>query len=72
MSAQITVRLPEDLVSYVDELVDAGIGSRAVVVARALTMYRQQLRGEDDARILETTGDYDDFDELTSFASIDA
>jgi hypothetical protein len=39
-------------------------------VARALTLYRQQLRSEQDARVLEATGDYDDFDGLVSHASV--
>jgi metal-responsive CopG/Arc/MetJ family transcriptional regulator len=36
MSTQIAVRLPEELVEYVDSLVREGAGSRATVVARAL------------------------------------
>lgn len=65
MSTQIAVRLPDDLVDYVDSVVRDGVGSRAEVVKRALHLYRQQQQGERDARILETSGDYDDFDELT-------
>ena len=71
MSTQIAVRLPDDLVAYVDSLVAEGAGSRARVVARALTLHRQQLRGEQDARILEESGDYDDFDDLVGHATID-
>jgi Arc/MetJ-type ribon-helix-helix transcriptional regulator len=70
MSTQIAVRLPDDLVEYVDALVREGAGSRAVVVTRALNLYQQQLRGEQDARILEESGDYDDFDELVGHLSI--
>jgi Arc/MetJ-type ribon-helix-helix transcriptional regulator len=72
MTTQIAVRLPDELVAYVDELVRAGAGSRAAVVTRALGLYQQQLRGEQDARILELSGDYDDFDDLVGHASIDA
>jgi Arc/MetJ-type ribon-helix-helix transcriptional regulator len=72
MSTQIAVRLPDELVEYVDNLVREGAGSRAAVVARALSLYRQQLRGEHDARILEESGDYDDFDELVSHSSVDS
>jgi Arc/MetJ-type ribon-helix-helix transcriptional regulator len=36
MSTQIAVRLPDELVDYIDGLVGAGAGSRAAVVARAL------------------------------------
>jgi Arc/MetJ-type ribon-helix-helix transcriptional regulator len=65
MSTQIAVRLPDDVVAYLDDLVAAGSGSRAAVVTRALRLYQQQLRGEQDARILEESGDYEDFDALT-------
>jgi len=71
MSTQIAVRLPDDLVAYVDALVREGAGSRAAVVARALSLYQQRLRGEMDARILEESGDYDDFDEMIDHLSID-
>jgi antitoxin MazE3 len=71
MTRQIAVRLPDDLVTYVDQLVRDGAGSRATVVTRALAMYRQHLTAERDARILEEQGDYDDFDGLTAFAEFD-
>lgn len=71
MSTQIAVRLPDELVAYVDTLVSEGTGSRAAIVARALCLYQQQLRGEMDARILEESGDYDDFDEMVGHLSID-
>ncbi len=71
MTTQIAVRLPDELVTYVDGLVREGAGSRAAVVARALSLYRQQLRGEQDARILEESGDYDDFNGLVGHAAIE-
>lgn len=71
MTTQIAVRLSDELVAYVDRLVSEGAGSRAAVVARALNLYQQQLRGEQDARILEESGDYDDFDDLVAHLSID-
>jgi Arc/MetJ-type ribon-helix-helix transcriptional regulator len=70
MSTQIAVRLPDELVAYVDSLVSAGAGSRAAVVARALNLYQRQLNGERDARILEESGDYDDFDQMVGHASV--
>lgn len=70
MSTQIAVRLADDLVAYVDRLVADGAGSRAAVVTRALGHYQQQMLAEQDARILEDLGDYDDFDGLTSYASM--
>ena len=71
MTTQIAVRLADELVEYVDLLVSQGAGSRAAVVTRALGLYQQQLRGEQDARILEESGDYDDFDDLVGHATID-
>jgi Arc/MetJ-type ribon-helix-helix transcriptional regulator len=71
MSTQIAVRLPDELVQYVDGLVSQGAGSRAAVVVRALNLYQQQLRGEQDARILEELGDYDEFDDLVGHSSIE-
>jgi Arc/MetJ-type ribon-helix-helix transcriptional regulator len=71
MTTQIAVRLPDDLVAYVDQLVRDGAGSRATVLTRALTMYRQHVTAERDARILEEQGDYDDFDGLTAFGKFD-
>ena len=70
MSTQIAVRLPDEMVEYVDALVAQGAGSRAAVVTQALKLYQQQLRGEQDARILEASGDYDDFDDLVGHALI--
>ena len=71
VTTQIAVRLPDDLVIYVDQLVSEGAGSRATVVTRALAMYRQHMAAERDARILEERGDYDDFDGLTAFGNGD-
>jgi Arc/MetJ-type ribon-helix-helix transcriptional regulator len=71
VTTQIAVRLPDDLVTYVDQLVRDGAGSRATVLTRALAMYRQHMTAERDARILEEQGDYDDFDGLTSYGTID-
>lgn len=71
MTTQIAVRIPDELVKYVDGLVRAGAGSRASVVSQALLLHRGQALAERDAQILEEVGDYDDFDELTRHASID-
>jgi Arc/MetJ-type ribon-helix-helix transcriptional regulator len=71
MSTQIAVRLPDELVAYVDEVVASGAGSRAAVVTRALRVYQQQLQAERDARILEDVGDYDDFDDLVGHLSVE-
>jgi Arc/MetJ-type ribon-helix-helix transcriptional regulator len=53
MSKQIAVRLPEDLVDFVDEQVGSGAGrSRAAVVARALERDRRRAAAARDAAIL--------------------
>jgi Arc/MetJ-type ribon-helix-helix transcriptional regulator len=57
MSKQIAVRLPDDLVDFVDEIVDSGTArSRAAVVSRALERERRRDLAERDAQILARTG----------------
>jgi len=57
MSKQIAVRLPDDLVAFVDELVGSGRErSRAAVVSRALERERRRAIAERDAAILAATG----------------
>jgi Arc/MetJ-type ribon-helix-helix transcriptional regulator len=53
MSKQISVRIPEDLVEFIDGVVVRGRErSRAAVVARALERERRRLIAEDDVAIL--------------------
>ena len=57
MSKQIAVRLPDELVAFVDDVVDAGQQpSRAAVVARALKRERRRAVAARDAEILAATG----------------
>jgi len=57
MSKQIAVRLPDELVEFVDGIVDSGNGrSRAAVVTRALERERRRAIAERDAEILARTG----------------
>jgi Arc/MetJ-type ribon-helix-helix transcriptional regulator len=57
MSKQIAVRLPDELVAFVDELIGSGAGrSRAAVVQRALERERRRLAAARDAEILARTG----------------
>ena len=57
MSKQIAVRLSDELVAFVDELVDSGAErSRAAVVSRALTRERRRTIATRDAEILSRTG----------------
>ena len=71
MSVQIAVRLPDDLVAEVDDLVASGAGSRAAVVTRALNRYLQHLRAEQDAQIYRELGDYDEFAGLADLPAPD-
>lgn len=65
MTRQIAVRLPEDIVEFVDELVrDGKAGSRAVVVTRALERERRRSIAARDAAILAGSGGDDDMDAL--------
>jgi Arc/MetJ-type ribon-helix-helix transcriptional regulator len=66
MSRQIAVRLPEDIVDFVDALVSEGkANSRAVVVNRALERERRRAVAARDVAILAQTGDDLDMDSLT-------
>jgi Arc/MetJ-type ribon-helix-helix transcriptional regulator len=65
MSKQIAVRLPEDIVEFVDGLVSAGQAtSRAAVVTRALERERRRAVAARDAAILAQAGDDRDMDSL--------
>lgn len=53
MSKQIAVRLPDDLVAFVDDIVATGDQrSRAAVVTRALERERRRAIAQRDAEIL--------------------
>jgi Arc/MetJ-type ribon-helix-helix transcriptional regulator len=57
MSKQIAVRLADDLVEFVDEIVGTGgEPSRAAVVSRALERERRRVIAAHDAEILAATG----------------
>lgn len=70
MSKQIAVRLPDDLVDFVDEIVDSGTErSRAAVVTRALERERRRELAERDARILARTGPDPELAGLAEYAA---
>ncbi|HVA22855.1 MAG TPA: ribbon-helix-helix domain-containing protein [Chloroflexota bacterium] len=70
MSRQVTVRLPDDLVEFIDERVERGAASgRAAVVAAALERERRRQVAERDAAILAQSHEQDDLDELAAFAA---
>jgi Arc/MetJ-type ribon-helix-helix transcriptional regulator len=72
MSTQIAVRLPDDLVAYIDQEVASGAAaSRAAVVSRALLRDRRHQQAEQDARIYAGSagrGD-EDLDGLAGWAA---
>ncbi|MHB1785443.1 MAG: ribbon-helix-helix domain-containing protein [Acidimicrobiales bacterium] len=70
MSKQIAVRLPDDIVEFIDQLVDQGkASSRAVVVARAVDRERRREIAARDAAILAQVGDDPDLDSLAAFSA---
>lgn len=62
VSTQIAVRLPDDLVAWIDRQVAEGERSRAAVATKALRRYRRSLEAEADAAVYRETGDYPDFE----------
>lgn len=69
MSKQIAVRLPEDLVEYLDGQVRVGAASsRAVAVARALGRERRRTRAAQDLAVLLGERDDEDPDRLDDLA----
>ncbi|MET9311188.1 YlcI/YnfO family protein [Kribbella sp. NPDC003505] len=70
MSKQITVRLPDELVDFMDELVAADKAtSRASVVARAMERERRRELAARDLAILTEYGDYPDLEGLAPAAA---
>jgi Arc/MetJ-type ribon-helix-helix transcriptional regulator len=70
MTTQIAVRLPDDLVAFVDDLVSRGdAASRAAVVSRALERERRRKIAERDAVILAGTDLDTDLDSLAEFTA---
>ena len=70
MSTQIAVRLPEETVAFIDELVANGsAASRAEVVSRALRREQRRFVASRDAAIIALHPNDDDFDQLAEFAA---
>jgi len=68
MSTQIAVRLPDELVAYVDEAVAAGrVKSRADLVARLIARDARRQRAEQDLQRLIDQGALED-DEAVAIA----
>jgi mRNA interferase MazF len=69
MTKQIAVRLADELVEFVDDVVHSGQEpSRAAVVARALQRERRRMIAARDAEILVTAGTDPDLDALAAHA----
>jgi len=70
MTKQIAVRLSDELVEFVDELVESGTErSRAAVVSRALERERRRAIAARDAEILARTGSDSELRGLAEHAS---
>jgi Arc/MetJ-type ribon-helix-helix transcriptional regulator len=70
MSRQIAVRLADDLVEFVDEVVESGAQrSRAAVVARALERERRRMAAVRDAKILAEAGPDPELEGLAEHAA---
>ena len=70
MSKQLTVRLADDLVEFIDRCVESGqAASRAAVVAGAVDRERRRAIAERDVAILAHAASDDDFDDLAAYAS---
>ena len=69
MTTQIAVRLPDDLVEFMDQLVAQGNAkSRAAAVTRALELDRRRRMAERDAAIC-TSGKDPDMDRLAAWVA---
>jgi Arc/MetJ-type ribon-helix-helix transcriptional regulator len=70
MSIQIAVRLPDDMVRFVDQLVEKGRGSsRAAVIVRALDRERRHEMAVQDAAIYAESGEDADMVDLVQYLS---
>jgi metal-responsive CopG/Arc/MetJ family transcriptional regulator len=69
MSTQIAVRLPDEMVAYLDRVVAAGQApSRAALVATAVEREMRRRAAEQDAQLLLEHGPADDLDELVRWS----
>lgn len=69
MSTQIAVRLPDEMVAFLDRTVATGKApSRAALVAAAVEREMRRLAAEDDARVLRENGTADELDDLVQWS----
>ncbi len=73
MSTQIAIRLPDEVVEFIDEQVRSGNArSRAAVVSRSIARDARRQRAEQDiVRLLaeREAGGFNEFDDLAAMAS---
>lgn len=70
MSTQIAVRLPDEMVAFLDRAVAEGRApSRAALVASAVEREMRRLLAEHDAATLQRRGPADDLDDLVRWTS---
>ncbi|AYY11794.1 antitoxin [Actinobacteria bacterium YIM 96077] len=70
MTVQIAVRLPDDLVEFLDHEIETGAASsRAAIVTRALARERRRRAAERDAAIYAALGDDEDLATFTRQAA---
>jgi Arc/MetJ-type ribon-helix-helix transcriptional regulator len=70
MSRQITVRLPDDQVDFIDqEVIDGNAPSRAAAISRALRREQRRRRAEGDLLVMFESGDDPDLVGLHEWAA---
>ena len=70
MSKQLTIRLADDLVAFIDRCVEDGKApSRAAVVSAAIDRERRRAIAERDVSILAQAAGGDDLGDLAAYAS---
>lgn len=70
MTTQIAVRLPDEMVSFLDEAVRTGAASsRVAVVATALEREMRLRAAQADADVLSRVGPADDLDDLVAWSA---
>jgi Arc/MetJ-type ribon-helix-helix transcriptional regulator len=71
VSTQIAVRLPDELVAYIDQAIAAGrVKSRAELVARLIERDARRQRAEDDLQRLIKRGALDDPEAMAIVESV--
>lgn len=70
MSTQIAIRLPEEMVAFLDKAVaDGKASSRAALVSAAVEREMRRQAAETDAAILRNEGAADDLDALVNWTT---